>query len=497
VPPGFIGSAAENFRKGRPAGFLPEAVVLHRTGGTRDAFRARFNDPPAATSAHYVVCRDGHVDQYVLEEDTAFHAGKAIAATWRGLRPNVNPNFYTVGIELEGAPSDDWPDPQIAAAALLLADIARRWHIALDADHVIPHSAIRASSGCPAASCPLTRIIEAARDQGDAVAVARQSVVRTLARTNLRQGAPSLRAPIVRVIPADSEVAVTAFTDRGERVQGNPCWYVDGGGQFLWAGATDVPTPAADEEATAALRMETGSTDEMELFATAAPAPPPAVSVGIGVDRNTFVLPIKEFVAQETKKDLIVLHFTAGRSARSAFDTWRQNPKRIATSYIVEVDGTIFEVFSPTFWASHLGVEGTNGVHDRRSIGIEIVNVGPLQPSTEDPQALNWWPRKTKDAPEFTARFCSVDETDKYVKASYRKKTHFASFPDVQMDAVGALVRALCSQFSIPATLPPASRRFECDVPAFTSYKGVCTHANFRVDKWDIGPAFAWDRLGL
>jgi len=28
-------------------------------------------------------------------------------------------------------------------------------------------------------------------------------------------------------------------------------------------------------------------------------------------------------------------------------------------------------------------------------------------------------------------------------------------------------------------------------------YTGVSSHANFRQDKWDIGPAFPWDRLGL
>jgi len=58
-------------------------------------------------------------------------------------------------------------------------------------------------------------------------------------------------------------------------------------------------------------------------------------------------------------------------------------------------------------------------------------------------------------------------------------------------------VRLLCEQFSIPAILPPPASRFTCDVAAFSSYKGVCSHANFRQDKWDLGPAFPWERLGL
>ena len=82
MPRTFIGSASSNFRAGRPAGFKPEAIVLHRTGGSREFWRSRFNNPAATISAHYLVCRDGTVDMYVLETDTAFHAGIVVGATW-------------------------------------------------------------------------------------------------------------------------------------------------------------------------------------------------------------------------------------------------------------------------------------------------------------------------------------------------------------------------------------------------------------------------------
>jgi N-acetyl-anhydromuramyl-L-alanine amidase AmpD len=493
MPPRFVGSAPENVRAGRPAGFTPEAIVLHRTGGSAGALRARFNDPTASMSAHYVVCRDGRVDQYVAEEDTAFHAGLAVLSTWRLLRPNVNPNFYTIGIELEGAPGDDWPDAQVEATATLIADIARRRQIAVDADHVVAHSAIRSSSGCPGNGCPLDRIIEMARSRARAPRVPREAVVHTLARTNLRHGFPSLQAPIARVIPPNAAIAVSGFVDSGDRVQGNPFWYTDDEAGFIWAGATDVPHPAGPETGSP---LPPGTTDGMEE-GRRQPGSPEPVELGVAVDRTTLALPPKEFILEATHKDLVVLHFTAGRSARSAFDTWRNDPQRIATAYLVDVDGTIYEVFHPSFWAAHLGVKGTKNRHDRRSIGIEIANVGPLQRSGDDPSVLNWWLPKAKGAPEFTTKFCTLAETDKYVAAEYRTKKHFASFPDVQVDAVAALVRGLCRQFSIATALPALSRRFEFDTNAFATYKGVCTHANFRQDKWDIGPAFPWDRLGL
>jgi N-acetyl-anhydromuramyl-L-alanine amidase AmpD len=322
------------------------------------------------------------------------------------------------------------------------------------------------------------------------------AMVRTRASARLRLGSPSLEAPVVRIIPADSDVMVSEVTNAGDSVSGNAFWYGDGKGNYLWAGATTAPRPADDPILSKLPRPTSPSSDPMELT-----PPQPITASGSGarpmIERTRMSLAASEFVPEVTDKDLVVLHFTAGTTARSAFDTWRSDPRRIATAYIVEVDGSIYEVFPPSSWASHLGVSSPRSIQDRRSIGIEIVNVGPLQPSADDRSVLNWWPRRTKTSAEFTTAFCRVDETHKYVTANFRNKGHFAAYPDVQVDAVAVLVRQLCEQFAIAATLPALARRFTCDVPAFSTYRGVCSHANFREDKWDIGPAFPWDRLAL
>jgi N-acetyl-anhydromuramyl-L-alanine amidase AmpD len=117
--------------------------------------------------------------------------------------------------------------------------------------------------------------------------------------------------------------------------------------------------------------------------------------------------------------------------------------------------------------------------------------VGPLQPLPGDPQALGWWPNSWKQP------WCRLDEDARYVKQDFRGKSYFAVFPDAQMDAVARLVHSLCDRFAIPRQLPAAAQRLAFDAQAFQGFKGVATHANFRADKWDVGPAFDWDRLGL
>ena len=75
-----------------------------------------------------------------------------------------------------------------------------------------------------------------------------------------------------------------------------------------------------------------------------------------------------------------MLHYTAGGSARSTFTWWQTGqPQRVATAYLVERDGTVFEVFDPRFWAFHLALAGTGGRVERHSIGIELASAGWLE----------------------------------------------------------------------------------------------------------------------
>lgn len=207
----------------------------------------------------------------------------------------------------------------------------------------------------------------------------------------------------------------------------------------------------------------------------------------VAIDRTTLRLPDGQYVATATPKNLIVLHFTAGTTAKSAFTTWVSDPQRIATAYIVDSDGVVYETFDPKYWAYALGIKGEMGpAFEKRAIQIEIANVGPLK--LRD-QKLCWWPN------DFNARWCDVSETQRYVKRTFRGYDYYAAFPDEQFLSVCALVKQLCETFNIPKRIPPADRIMETDLNWFASYSGIASHQNVRPDKFDTGPAFNWAEL--
>jgi len=239
--PVWIGCPATNFHVGRRS-FGPEAIVVHIMDGSFEAGESVFRDPSTQKSAHYGISKAGVVHQYVDENDTAFHAGIVVNPTWSLLKPGVNPNFYTCGIEHEGKPDDVWPDEQLAASAALILQIAARWAIPLDSNHVIRHREIRASKTCPGNWLQLDALLARIPPGSTGPVPAANTSVQIMKNVNLREARPNTGAPIIRAIPANTNIAVAGFTV-GERIQGNANWYADAQGNYFWAGATNMPSP--------------------------------------------------------------------------------------------------------------------------------------------------------------------------------------------------------------------------------------------------------------
>ena len=114
-------------------------LVLHYTGMPDAAGAiARLTDPAAKVSSHYVVAEDGQVLRLVDEEKRAWHAGKS---HWRGID---DVNSASVGIEIVNPGHEfgyrPFPEPQIDALILLVADIVGRHSITRG--NVVGHSDI-------------------------------------------------------------------------------------------------------------------------------------------------------------------------------------------------------------------------------------------------------------------------------------------------------------------------------------------------------------------
>jgi N-acetyl-anhydromuramyl-L-alanine amidase AmpD len=183
----------------------------------------------------------------------------------------------------------------------------------------------------------------------------------------------------------------------------------------------------------------------------------------------------------ERPKTAIVLHFTAGSTVSGAVASWQQNfaAKQwpLGTPYIIDRDGTIYEVFSPKHWANHIGAPAAQ---EQRTIGIELVNWGPLTPNGG---GYSPWIKSV-----------SVPAED-VGSAVYRGARYWQKFPRLQAKATAELVKKLCKDFAIPAVIPPAEKRGIFAPQWASMWRGVCDHTNFREDKYDMGPMWDWSEF--
>jgi N-acetyl-anhydromuramyl-L-alanine amidase AmpD len=217
------------------------------------------------------------------------------------------------------------------------------------------------------------------------------------------------------------------------------------------------------------------------------PAPEPPI------DRTTLLLPTTQYFPQTTEKRTIVLHHTVGGSARSTYKWWctdRQaatgEERRVGTAYLVERDGTIYEVFPPECWAYHIGLG--DGPLERRTIGIELCSEGGLVRRVDDLWGIGQ----------------SLGPVDKlfesgrayHIPQGWRGFTWFDHYDEPQIQATCQLVRWLCQQFHIPSAMPRATEWLSPANPKrWAEFAGVIHHALLRSDKSDLHPGFPEWRL--
>jgi N-acetyl-anhydromuramyl-L-alanine amidase AmpD len=190
---------------------------------------------------------------------------------------------------------------------------------------------------------------------------------------------------------------------------------------------------------------------------------------------NKIAFPEGQYLKEAAEKRQIVLHHTVSSNAASSIAWWKQTPERVAVAFVVEKDGTIFQLYEPQYWAYHIG-KGSTSDQNRHTIGIEIVNEGILQ-ANFTPQSMYKW-CDGKDF--FTGKTFTLS-------APWRGSRYFACYTEEQYTAVGELVKYLSQRFPIPLMVNDS---FTYD-PANFAFHGVVSHHNLRTDKTDLSPA--WD----
>lgn len=142
-----------NHAHGRKSAFPIDVIVIHVTEGNAASVSSWFSNPAASVSAHYMVRKDGVVQQFVRELDTAWHAGRVDHPTAElvKLRAPANPNGYSIGVEHEGNGHEELTDPQRRASIELIQDICMRRDIPQNRRHIIGHREIFSKKTCPGA----------------------------------------------------------------------------------------------------------------------------------------------------------------------------------------------------------------------------------------------------------------------------------------------------------------------------------------------------------
>jgi N-acetyl-anhydromuramyl-L-alanine amidase AmpD len=207
-----------------------------------------------------------------------------------------------------------------------------------------------------------------------------------------------------------------------------------------------------------------------------------------------------------TKKQ-VVLHHTVGGTARSTFNYWVNQANHVATAYIADRDGTLYEVFDPKFWAWHLGLKlAQNTIANKQSIGIEIASAGPLRSGKELNTKLgqnkfdvNYLYAFDIDVVPFTNAkkyYNMTTDAAKFVgvPTPFRGYSFFDAYTELQTASTISLVNYLCEQFHIPRQLIPNQNKLEFDISTL-NFSGIITHCNVRQDKSDLDPYWSWDRL--
>jgi len=192
-------------------------------------------------------------------------------------------------------------------------------------------------------------------------------------------------------------------------------------------------------------------------------------------------LSFDDYVKEETKKQMIVWHHSAGwDNSRRMFASWQRDKRgRVATSIGINDDGKVYKGFDERFWAHHLGVDSNhfgrfnlpnvNKYLNRISIGVEVCNAGYLDSDTKE-SYFDWRP------PE-----------EKILALEYKGREYYEKYTDQEIKSLRIWTILNAIRYNIPLYYRGFDM-WELSRDALTGVSGLYTHNSFRTDKSDVSP---------
>ena len=176
-------------------------------------------------------------------------------------------------------------------------------------------------------------------------------------------------------------------------------------------------------------------------------------------------------------KKQIVLHHTAGGSAKSSIDYWNNSADKIGTAFVIDRCGKILQAFPSWCWAYALGINQANyKLIESQAIQIELANYGQLKMYGNSVHHEFYSAYGNKVSPD-------IVET---LPISFRGGKYYEQYSNEQIDSLILLIKYLADVYNIDAKFK--SDIFDLNQRALRGDGGLYTHCSYRADKSDIFP---------
>lgn len=208
--------------------------------------------------------------------------------------------------------------------------------------------------------------------------------------------------------------------------------------------------------------------------------------------------PENQYYRTETPKNQIVLHHTvSGPNANGSINWWIQSPDRVATHFIVQGNGLIYQLYSSKYWAHHLGVKsnflkeqgfsdyGTrNVILNQSSVAIEICRWGGLMKDMNGFHPSYFDANLGKEVAN--PKIIIAPENVVTFPQPFRGYQYFEKYTPEQLISVAKLVNYLCEKFNIPKDYDETI--WDISKNALSGKPGIYGHISYRNDKSDVMP---------